>query len=647
MADKLSKVDAALAWAARGFRVFPLRPGSKKPLPGFENWQDRATAVPEEVRKLWTDPITDWPQNYNIGVLTDGLVVVDVDEKNGKRGLESFFNPALDLHLDTLVVKTPSGGLHVYFTGPHKANSSQKLGPGLDTRSFHGYVLAPGSYLDPADPDNKGVGGFYLAEIDAPIAPAPAAVLARLDAPRERTAEAVVELDLPLSVECAVEWLAAAAPAAIEGAGGDHTTFTVACRLRDYGISEALAVELMAEHYNERCCPPWSPEELAVKVANAYAYGQNAPGAASPAALVSGLDGLVSAPPPPRTAAGAWFHHGDDWSRDAAWLFYEALPATGTALLTAPSQAGKSFLAVHLAHMLATGRRFFNIAPDEVGGTIFLAAEGNLVRRLAALEEDARLPIAGCHVSGLSVQGALDAVEAALRAKADEMLAEFGVPVRLIVLDTLSASGLLADENDNAEAAAAMNRLAQISERLGALVLVTHHPKKGGGGERGAGAIRNSADYVLEITREGNRQLRDLKLTKARDAQQRDLGTFSLDRVVLGRDGKGREVSSCVVTTSSVERPAKEREPSFAGALREAVDWAIGDQGGIVEGREAVEIDVARKYFRERYTGSDAHFKRAWDRSLDWSTKAGLLDVLQWCGKKYLAPLKIELGEAA
>ncbi|MFX5222101.1 AAA family ATPase, partial [Acinetobacter baumannii] len=92
------------------------------------------------------------------------------------------------------------------------------------------------------------------------------------------------------------------------------------------------------------------------------------------------------------------------------------------------------------------------------------------------------------------------------------------VPVRLIVLETLSASGLLADENSNSEAAEAMAALAQIGRNLNALVLVTHHPPKNGGGERGASAIRGSADYVLEIIREDRGSIRDLELTKARNA---------------------------------------------------------------------------------------------------------------------------------
>src|SRR5207244_3379828 len=59
---------------------------------------------------------------------------------------------------------------------------------------------------------------------------------------------------------------------AIEGKSGDATTLKVAMSLRDNGISEPRAVELMNEYYNGRCEPAWEIEALTTKVRNAYAY---------------------------------------------------------------------------------------------------------------------------------------------------------------------------------------------------------------------------------------------------------------------------------------------------------------------------------------------------------------------------------------
>ena len=75
--------QAAISLAEAGFRVFRLRPKEKVPL--AKGWQDQATDDPEAVARLW-----DARPQANIGVATGGgIVVVDVDRKDGKDGDES------------------------------------------------------------------------------------------------------------------------------------------------------------------------------------------------------------------------------------------------------------------------------------------------------------------------------------------------------------------------------------------------------------------------------------------------------------------------------------------------------------------------------------------------------------------------------
>jgi hypothetical protein len=95
-----------------------------------------------------------------------------------------------------------------------------------------------------------------------------------------RSEQPLVELDTPAAIRLATSYLVERAPEAIEGAGGDHTTFAVACSLRDYGVSEGVALELMLEHWNEqKASPPWAPDELSDKVGNAYRYASGGFGA--------------------------------------------------------------------------------------------------------------------------------------------------------------------------------------------------------------------------------------------------------------------------------------------------------------------------------------------------------------------------------
>jgi hypothetical protein len=131
--------------------------------------------------------------------------------------------------------------------------------------------------------------------------------------------------------------------------------------LKDYGVSEDMAVDLMAEHWLPRCEFSWPVEDavewLKMKARNAYEYGERPIGDLHPMADFAG----VKLPPAeyselaPR-AGRKWFHHGEGMGR-VDWLYYGMLPKVGVGVLLAPSQAGKTFVAIHLAHSLATGQR--------------------------------------------------------------------------------------------------------------------------------------------------------------------------------------------------------------------------------------------------------------------------------------------------
>ena len=63
----------ALACASRGWHVFPLAPGGKRP--AIKQWEQRATTDPDRIRRCWGTG------GYNIGIATgpSNLVVVDLD----------------------------------------------------------------------------------------------------------------------------------------------------------------------------------------------------------------------------------------------------------------------------------------------------------------------------------------------------------------------------------------------------------------------------------------------------------------------------------------------------------------------------------------------------------------------------------------
>lgn len=278
----MSLLAQALALAGKGFWVFPLVPLSK--LPAIDAWQKRATRDEATIRAWWTCPVTGWEQDFNIGICTtrfgdnEALVLIDIDNKGDKHGDTEILRLELagcDFPA-TYEQRTPSGGRHlVYRHGVAVKQGVDVLGPGLDLRSRGGFAVAAGSVL---------ATGRYEAEV-GPVAEAPAWLIERCGrAPeREPATKHAVNVDVDNAIRRATRYLMHEAQLAVQGQGGDETTFKVAARLKDIGVPEVDAPALMAD-WNERCTPPWTPEELATKVHNAYRYGQSAPGSASPEA---------------------------------------------------------------------------------------------------------------------------------------------------------------------------------------------------------------------------------------------------------------------------------------------------------------------------------------------------------------------------
>ncbi len=143
--------DKAVALARMGFPVFPLIPLGK--IPACSRFYETASTDPDKVAAMWTAHNGN-ALPWNIGISTDRLLVIDVDNKNGKDGNAALQRLTADhgLDLDTVIAETPTGGRHYYYRLPEGVSgvpsTAGRFGEGIDTRSHHGFVVAPGSIVE-------------------------------------------------------------------------------------------------------------------------------------------------------------------------------------------------------------------------------------------------------------------------------------------------------------------------------------------------------------------------------------------------------------------------------------------------------------------------------------------------------------------
>ncbi|MEV0183707.1 bifunctional DNA primase/polymerase [Streptomyces sp. NPDC050625] len=251
----------ALSAAERGLAVIPLTrtklpalrsPHHDDPDPApchgecgrFGHGVYDASSDPARIRELFS--AAPWTTGYGIacGLPPHHLIGIDLDTKSGTDSSAALRELALR-HLftipETVVVLTPSGGRHLWLTGPPDVvvpNSASRLAPGIDIRGAGGYLVGPGS--------RTGHGVYGAAPGTAHLAPAPCPpALLRLLLPPPRPAHAATHPSLGDRGQGLVQFVLAAHE-------GQRNTrlFWAACRAYENGIGRALIAPLIAAALN-------------------------------------------------------------------------------------------------------------------------------------------------------------------------------------------------------------------------------------------------------------------------------------------------------------------------------------------------------------------------------------------------------------
>jgi hypothetical protein len=259
------------------------------------------------------------------------------------------------------------------------------------------------------------------------------------------------------------------------------------------------------------------------------------------------------------------YSHGDEDRRPLKqWLMKRLMPTVGHGLLSGQWGAGKTFVLFDLAATLWTGQPFLGHPVKRQCGVLLIAAEGaDEVRlRLEAVVRNkcgntARVPFRWYEITPLLLQKGAVEMLIAMAQQADRSLQlEFGLPLGLIVIDTVAACAgytRAGDENDPAAAQAVMNVLKALAEALSCFVLgVDHFGKNMEAGTRGASSKESASDLVLACLGDksvsGSVSNTRLAVRKNRGGQQGQEFPFTLRVVETAEpDDDGEPITSMVV----------------------------------------------------------------------------------------------------
>lgn len=488
--------------------IFPLARNAKVPPSGSEGLREDSSSDPEQIAK-WRETYGK-DCNWGYCPAKGGETVIDLDVRKEKNGVESLkaWMESLGRKLPrTFTVRTPSGGIHLYYRGALPVSKDGFL-TGVDVHSPKAHVAVPGS---------RTPSGRYQVEYDEEVAELPAWFIEEFGKkckpwkPRPGTPEVVnvrIDPDTPEKIAAAVE-IIRSWPETFEGAR-NHELYRMACELCKAGVTKEKALELYVEHGVERLHYGDEGEMNEVESTIESAYRDKA----AEFGLTSAQNAL-SMFGPTRYQMEDWRYIASMQVPERKWLIRDWLLAEpGTVLLfSGQGGTGKSLVALTLAYSLATGMDFFGMKPERRAKSVIVSCEDPMpeqARRLQRIEKSFGRPVEEglvkiwCRAGENSVlasvtkEGFVKATEFCKELK--EACAEhFGMDGGILVLDTLS-DFVAINENDRMQVSQFVKHiLTGLATELGVTVILLAHPNKSNRGFSGSTAWEGAARSRWEL----------------------------------------------------------------------------------------------------------------------------------------------------
>ena len=238
-------------------------------------------------------------------------------------------------------------------------------------------------------------------------------------------------------------------------------------------------------------------------------------------------------------------------------LIKGVLDCSGTSVMYADSNVGKTFLALDMALHVAFGWDWCSRRTRK-GKVVYLAPEAGLRLRtrlhaFVAHHDLSDLPDFYLIPAGVDFCSNQEDALAVI-----EELKKLG-DVVLIVLDTLSRAMAGGNENSSDDMGKFIRIVDILREKTKAHIMTIHHAGKDTTrGARGHSSLRAAVDTEIELTKDDTGML-TAEIKKQRDGRTNDRYSFILESIQLGTDEDGDPVTSCVLVPTN-DPPSRKKQ---------------------------------------------------------------------------------------
>lgn len=260
---------------------------------------------------------------------------------------------------------------------------------------------------------------------------------------------------------------------------------------------------------------------------------------------------------------------------DGFWLIDDWLPSSGIAAIYGHPGSGKSFFALHMAAHVASGREWAG-RHVERGLVLYVVAEGatGFRNRMFAMREngeiaaDGPLAYVATPIDMQAENGDVKALIQTIRVAAESC----GLKPAMIVLDTLSKTFGAGKENTD-DMVNYVNNCQRVASAFDCLTVVVHHRPKDNESKdlRGHSSLRGNVDTTI-LVEAG--EIKTATTLKQKDGEDHVQVRFRLNRVVIGQDKRGKEVSTCLVEITD-EHPQEDALKGLTSKERDALTCLI------------------------------------------------------------------------